>query len=42
MALVAGDPAKPLGILEASRCSPLVGDDLDLSRPGIEGRRVDL
>ncbi len=41
-ALVAGNPPKPGGILAALRCSPLVGADLDLSRPRVEGRRVDL
>ncbi len=41
-ALVAVGPRKPGGILAALRRSPLVGADLDLSRPRIEGRRVDL
>lgn len=41
-ALVADGPRKPGGILAALRRSPLVGADLDLSRPRIEGRRVDL
>ena len=40
-ALVADGPRKPGGILAALRRSPLVGADLDLSRPRIEGRRVD-
>ena len=40
-ALVADGPRKPGGILAALRHSPLVGADLDLSRPRIEGRRVD-
>ena len=40
--LVAGEPPKPGGILAALRRSPLVGADLDLSRPREEGRRVDL
>ena len=41
-ALVADGPSKPGGILAALRRSPLVGADLDLSRPRTEGRRVDL
>ncbi len=41
-ALVAGEPPKPGGILSALRRSPLVGADLDLSRPREEGRRIDL
>ena len=41
-ALVAGEPPKSGGILSALRRSPLVGADLDLSRPREEGRRVDL
>ncbi|GGB09908.1 hypothetical protein GCM10011491_42320 [Brucella endophytica] len=40
--LVAGEPPKPGGILAALRRSPLVGADLDLSRPREEGRKVDL
>lgn len=40
--LVAGGPSKPGGILSALRRSPLVGTDLDLSRPREEGRKVDL
>jgi hypothetical protein len=39
--LVAGQP-KTGGILAALRRSPLVGADLDLSRPREPGRRVDL
>ncbi len=39
---VAGEPPKAGGILSALRRSPLVGADLDLSRPREEGRRVDL
>jgi len=39
---VAGEPPKPGGILTALRRSPLVGADLDLSRPREEGRKVDL
>lgn len=41
-ALVAGEPPKAGGILSALRRSPLVGADLDLSRPREEGRKVDL
>ncbi len=41
-ALVADEPPKPGGILAALRRSPLVGADLDLSRPRVAGRRVDL
>ena len=40
--LIAGDPPKPGGILAALRRSPLVGAELDLSRPREEGRKVDL
>lgn len=39
---VAGQPPKPGGILTALRRSPLVGADLDLSRPREQGRKVDL
>lgn len=39
---VAGEPPKKGGILAALRRSPLVGADLDLSRPREEGRKVDL
>lgn len=41
-AAVAGEPPQPGGILAALRRSPLVGADLDLTRPREEGRRVDL
>jgi hypothetical protein len=37
-----GEPPKTGGILAALRRSPLVGADLDLSRPHAEGRKVDL
>lgn len=40
--LVADEPPVRGGILAALRRSPLVGADIDLSRPGIEGRRIDL
>ena len=39
---VAGGSPKTGGILAALRRSPLVGADLDLSRPREEGRKVDL
>jgi hypothetical protein len=39
---VTGEPPKPGGILAALRRSPLVGADLDLTRPRDEGRKVDL
>lgn len=39
---IAGEPPKAGGILAALRRSPLVGADLDLSRPHEEGRKVDL
>lgn len=39
---ISGEPPKTGGILAALRRSPLVGSDLDFSRPQIEGRKVDL
>ncbi|MGQ7791533.1 hypothetical protein ACUN0C_03900 [Faunimonas sp. B44] len=39
---IGGEPPKPGGILAALRRSPLVGAELDLSRPREEPRRVDL
>lgn len=39
---VANEPGKPGGILAALRRSPLVGADLDLTRPREQGRDVDL
>jgi len=39
---VAGKPPKPGNILTALRRSPLVGADLDLSRPREKGRKVNL
>ena len=39
---IAGDPPKKGGILEALRRSPLVGAELDLTRPVTPGRKVDL
>lgn len=40
--LVADGRPKSGGILAALRCSPLVGANLDLSRPRAEGRKVDI
>ncbi len=39
---IAGEPPRPGGILAALRRSPLVGADLDLSRPRDKGRKVEL
>jgi hypothetical protein len=39
---VAGEPPRKGGILAALRRSPLVGADLDLSRPRTRGRKVDI
>jgi hypothetical protein len=39
---ISGEPARKGGILDALRRSPLVGADLDLGRPIIRGRKVDL
>ena len=39
---ISGEQPKRGGILSALRRSPLVGADLDLSRPMTPGRRVDL
>ena len=39
---ILGEQPKKGGILDALRRSPLVGADLDLSRPPTPGRRVDL
>lgn len=39
---ISDEPPKTGGILAALRRSPLVGADLNLSRPHIEGRKVDL
>ena len=41
-ALIADEPPMRGGILAALRRSPLVGADIDLSRPRIEGRGIDL
>lgn len=42
MRQVSTEPLKKGGILAALRRSPLVGADLNLARPRIDGRRVDL
>jgi len=39
---ILGEPAIFGGILAALRRSPLVGDELDLSRPNEDGRKVEL
>jgi hypothetical protein len=39
---IAGEPPKRGGILAALRRSPLVGADLELTRPREEGRKVDI
>jgi hypothetical protein len=39
---LAGGPPRKGGILAALRRSPLVGADLDLTRPGDGGREVDM
>ena len=39
---IAGEPPKKGGILAALRRSPLVGDDIDLTRSREEGRKIDI
>ncbi len=39
---ISGEPPNTGGILAALRRSPLVGTDVDFSRPRVEGRKVDL
>jgi transposase InsO family protein len=39
---IAGEPPRKGGILAALRRSPLVGVDLDLTRPREDGRSVDI
>lgn len=39
---IAGEPPKNGGILAALRRSPLVGADLDLTRPREDGRKVEV
>ncbi len=38
---VGGEPPKKGGILKALLASPLIGSELDLTRPREEGRKVD-
>jgi hypothetical protein len=39
---VAGEPPKQGGVLAALRRSPLVGANLDLKRPRIKARKIDI
>jgi hypothetical protein len=39
---ISGEPPKKGGILKALLASPLIGSELDLTRPREEGRKVDL
>ena len=39
---IAGEPPRKGGILAALRRSPLVGADLDLTRPRVSGRKVEI
>ena len=39
---VGGEPPKKGGILKALLASPLVGSELDLTRPREQGRKVDI
>lgn len=39
---ISGEPPRKGGILEALLASPLVGSELDLTRPHEEGRKVDM
>ncbi len=39
---ISGEPPKKGGILKALLASPLIGSELDLTRPREEGRRVDI
>jgi len=39
---VGGEPPRKGGILKALLASPLIGSELDLTRPREEGRKVDL
>ena len=40
--IIAGEPPKKGGILAALRRSPLVGADLELTRPRADGRKVQI
>lgn len=39
---MSGEPPRKGGILQALLASPLIGSELDLTRPREEGRKVDL
>lgn len=39
---ISGEPSRKGGIVKALLASPLVGSELDLTRPREEGRRVDI
>jgi hypothetical protein len=39
---ISGEPPRKGGILKALLASPLVGSELDLTRPHEEGRKVDI
>jgi hypothetical protein len=39
---ILGEPPKKGGILKALLASPLIGSELDLTRPREEGRQVDI
>lgn len=39
---LSGEPPRKGGILEALLASPLIGSELDLTRPREEGRKVDM
>lgn len=39
---ISGEPPRKGGIVEALLASPLVGSELDLTRPREEGRKVDM
>ncbi len=39
---ISGEPPRKGGILKALLASPLVGSELDLTRPREEGRKVDI
>jgi transposase InsO family protein len=41
-ATMSGEPPSKGGIVKALLASPLVGSDLDLTRPREEGRRIDI
>jgi hypothetical protein len=39
---ISGEPSQKGGILRALLASPLIGSELDMTRPREEGRRVDI